>query len=108
MSRPLAPSTSLTSVSAATTPSSPGLNSGTKPSVGAAVGDRVGHRVLAMVVHRDAREGRASKILVGASTALVLADVAAYLFLLRAQGGRSEEHTSELQSRQYLVCRLLL
>src|SRR3712207_7488216 len=27
--------------------------------------------------------------------------------LLR-QPGRSEEHTSELQSRQYLVCRLLL
>src|SRR3712207_7671495 len=25
-----------------------------------------------------------------------------------AQGRRSEEHTSELQSRQYLVCRLLL
>src|SRR5438445_4957606 len=25
-----------------------------------------------------------------------------------AKGGRSEEHTSELQSRQYLVCRLLL
>src|SRR3712207_8165260 len=25
-----------------------------------------------------------------------------------AYGGRSEEHTSELQSRQYLVCRLLL
>src|SRR3712207_8479010 len=25
-----------------------------------------------------------------------------------ATGGRSEEHTSELQSRQYLVCRLLL
>src|SRR3712207_7726122 len=25
-----------------------------------------------------------------------------------AQHGRSEEHTSELQSRQYLVCRLLL
>src|SRR3712207_9085118 len=24
----------------------------------------------------------------------------------RAAGGRSEEHTSELQSRQYLVCRL--
>src|SRR3712207_7225213 len=29
--------------------------------------------------------------------------------LLRGEGGeRSEEHTSELQSRQYLVCRLLL
>src|SRR3712207_8564178 len=25
-----------------------------------------------------------------------------------SHGGRSEEHTSELQSRQYLVCRLLL
>src|SRR3712207_7275857 len=28
--------------------------------------------------------------------------------LTPAQLGRSEEHTSELQSRQYLVCRLLL
>src|SRR3712207_7177682 len=27
---------------------------------------------------------------------------------LRQEGYRSEEHTSELQSRQYLVCRLLL
>src|SRR3712207_8699307 len=27
---------------------------------------------------------------------------------LAAQADRSEEHTSELQSRQYLVCRLLL
>src|SRR3712207_7711708 len=26
----------------------------------------------------------------------------------RSERGRSEEHTSELQSRQYLVCRLLL
>src|SRR3712207_7557248 len=26
----------------------------------------------------------------------------------RPERGRSEEHTSELQSRQYLVCRLLL
>src|SRR5438445_3214453 len=26
----------------------------------------------------------------------------------RCAGARSEEHTSELQSRQYLVCRLLL
>src|SRR3712207_7776060 len=26
----------------------------------------------------------------------------------RVKGSRSEEHTSELQSRQYLVCRLLL
>src|SRR3712207_8219260 len=30
------------------------------------------------------------------------------LALQRGRGPRSEEHTSELQSRQYLVCRLLL
>src|SRR3712207_8776118 len=30
------------------------------------------------------------------------------ILLARAQSKRSEEHTSELQSRQYLVCRLLL
>src|SRR3712207_8082650 len=29
-------------------------------------------------------------------------------FCLAGSGSRSEEHTSELQSRQYLVCRLLL
>src|SRR3712207_8715362 len=29
-------------------------------------------------------------------------------FVSKATGVRSEEHTSELQSRQYLVCRLLL
>src|SRR3712207_8595346 len=28
--------------------------------------------------------------------------------VVAGQGPRSEEHTSELQSRQYLVCRLLL
>src|SRR3712207_7798040 len=36
----------------------------------------------------------------------VLAGLA--VLLLRREGVRSEEHTSELQSRQYLVCRLLL
>src|SRR3712207_8111942 len=44
---------------------------------------------------------------------LVLAEIALPLGVLRAQAGgrhlvRSEEHTPELQSRQYLVCRLLL
>src|SRR3712207_8850807 len=33
---------------------------------------------------------------------------AALLKHIRTPGLRSEEHTSELQSRQYLVCRLLL
>src|SRR3712207_8407879 len=31
-----------------------------------------------------------------------------YYTATASPGGRSEEHTSELQSRQYLVCRLLL
>src|SRR3712207_7878880 len=31
-----------------------------------------------------------------------------YVGLLAGSADRSEEHTSELQSRQYLVCRLLL
>src|SRR3712207_8367536 len=35
-------------------------------------------------------------------------DAAAVLDDARRHGQRSEEHTSELQSRQYLVCRLLL
>src|SRR3712207_7485782 len=39
----------------------------------------------------------------------VLQPVLARLSALPGAGGeRSEEHTSELQSRQYLVCRLLL
>src|SRR3712207_8466095 len=33
---------------------------------------------------------------------------AALLYFLMPANPRSEEHTSELQSRQYLVCRLLL
>src|SRR3712207_4657417 len=36
-----------------------------------------------------------------------MVELSQQLRLLRA-GQRSEEHTSELQSRQYLVCRLLL
>src|SRR3712207_7943859 len=36
-------------------------------------------------------------------------EAAGVVFLAGSDGsGRSEEHTSELQSRQYLVCRLLL
>src|SRR2546429_6549646 len=36
------------------------------------------------------------------------ADVAALLEDVHAEAARSEEHTSELQSRLHLVCRLLL
>src|SRR3712207_8231547 len=38
----------------------------------------------------------------------VATSVAAAVAEARQAKGRSEEHTSELQSRQYLVCRLLL
>src|SRR3712207_7122657 len=51
--------------------------------------------------------------LAGIGLALLLiaqfpANVNAALNGIPLGGGRSEEHTSELQSRQYLVCRLLL
>src|SRR3712207_9281349 len=35
-------------------------------------------------------------------------DLLAHVAVLGREDRRSEEHTSELQSRQYLVCRLLL
>src|SRR3712207_8328539 len=58
---------------------------------------RADHRVHALVLHAHER---------------LLADLAARGAAggedRHRQPGRSEEHTSELQSRQYLVCRLLL
>src|SRR3712207_7871018 len=39
---------------------------------------------------------------------LLYAAARAFVLPSRNEGFRSEEHTSELQSRQYLVCRLLL
>src|SRR3712207_7890890 len=38
----------------------------------------------------------------------VICRVASFISTLHCSEFRSEEHTSELQSRQYLVCRLLL
>src|SRR3712207_8215949 len=52
-----------------------------------------------------------SEITIFKSLGLAVEDVAAAAFIYEratAEGRRSEEHTSELQSRQYLVCRLLL
>src|SRR3712207_7516153 len=42
------------------------------------------------------------------STTLAEVTVSPFIFKATAAAARSEEHTSELQSRQYLVCRLLL
>src|SRR3712207_8913178 len=45
----------------------------------------------------------------GVETAVICDDQNGdYLLMRVGWRGRSEEHTSELQSRQYLVCRLLL
>src|SRR5258707_5426449 len=55
-----------------------------------------GHRAAAGACDGDGGVGRAARYLVSRD------------WNDDAQRGRSEEHTSELQSRQYLVCRLLL
>src|SRR3712207_8531115 len=56
-------------------------------------------------------QGRIAEMKTGEGKTLV-GTLSAYLNALTGQGvhiiTRSEEHTSELQSRQYLVCRLLL
>src|SRR3712207_8312663 len=62
------------------------------------------HRLAARVqagVHHGLRDPAGPAQRAGESTVAVPARQ-------REGGGRSEEHTSELQSRQYLVCRLLL
>src|SRR3712207_7199487 len=46
--------------------------------------------------------------LAGMDKATIRAKVAEAAEMLELSQHRSEEHTSELQSRQYLVCRLLL
>src|SRR3712207_7514931 len=63
----------------------------------------------------DLTEGQLAKLRAATVNMNVLADVARELGIgdvVRLGHGeqlsRSEEHTSELQSRQYLVCRLLL
>src|SRR3712207_8090073 len=54
--------------------------------------------LVGVVLRRDEREGRRDQEVDPEQRVLGLVAVAV----------RSEEHTSELQSRQYLVCRLLL
>src|SRR3712207_9009113 len=63
--------------------------------------ERPGHRRHAGEVQRGGRRPRRA-----AAVPLLRADLRPQR--RRLQGLRSEEHTSELQSRQYLVCRLLL
>src|SRR3712207_7952601 len=62
-------------------------------------GRRQGHGVVGE--RRDARR-------VGAEAAPIAFGEGVEAASVRSREPRSEEHTSELQSRQYLVCRLLL
>src|SRR3712207_7398167 len=49
-----------------------------------------------------------SKMVHNKSDLILVKDTLGIHILDHIDGNRSEEHTSELQSRQYLVCRLLL
>src|SRR5258707_5404864 len=57
--------------------------------------------------HQPADQGTGALVLIVKMTITAGFVLAATMTAERA-GPRSEEHTSELQSRQYLVCRLLL
>src|SRR3712207_7864556 len=63
----------------------------------------VGAQQPARDVGHDARPGERRDVGVGELAAVRVGRLAR-----RFRVARSEEHTSELQSRQYLVCRLLL
>src|ERR1700693_4631695 len=85
MSRPLAPSTSLMAVSAATTPSNPGLNSVTGLSVGTP--DQwscCAHRVACV-------EGRSTRVLVAVPIVVVVVVDALYLAIVVNQDPRPPE-----------------
>src|SRR3712207_2758601 len=56
----------------------------------------IGHLCGIMMLRHLQRCGHKPYLLVGGATGMI------------GDPSRSEEHTSELQSRQYLVCRLLL
>src|SRR3712207_7140925 len=67
-----------------------------------------GVEVQPVVDHLERRRVRAGRAGVQVGDAAGAARRAVAAPQLVAGGRRSEEHTSELQSRQYLVCRLLL
>src|SRR5258707_3481120 len=64
----------------------------------------IGHRQARMI---DSRGGKDFDR-IGLCREVAVLEGPAMIADRRAAVGRSEEHTSELQSRQYLVCRLLL
>src|SRR3712207_7192709 len=65
------------------------------------------HDALPIWLSRGIERGVANSILIKVNQIGTLTETLAAIDMAR-EAGRSEEHTSELQSRQYLVCRLLL
>src|SRR3712207_7413846 len=65
------------------------------------------HAAVAGPVRQGAAQGRRDHLL-GRALAVAVRLRAVHDTATDELRGRSEEHTSELQSRQYLVCRLLL
>src|SRR3712207_8225716 len=63
---------------------------------------------LLEVAHRAARDVGLGDLAHGDGGLHARVDALLLQEVLQRQAVRSEEHTSELQSRQYLVCRLLL
>src|SRR3712207_7564808 len=69
---------------------------------------QVTRRVEAELVRHVERGLRGRAAIAGVATLAVARDAGHGLRSEVESADRSEEHTSELQSRQYLVCRLLL
>src|SRR5690554_7624431 len=67
----------------------------------------LGHRVVGEVASKHLNETARHKVqgILGNRT---LAEVSNWMDEIKSDKKRSEEHTSELQSRPHLVCRLLL
>src|SRR3712207_8142322 len=70
-----------------------------------ATGETVRRRTVETSQELTAQEAHIARL---ATQGLTNPEIGAALYLSPRTVERSEEHTSELQSRQYLVCRLLL
>src|SRR3712207_7423646 len=75
---------------------------------GDAVVDEVEDAVAVAVLAGVARRQAAGVALLGVRRVAAVVDEVTHAVAVAVVELRSEEHTSELQSRQYLVCRLLL
>src|SRR3712207_8838802 len=89
------------------------FRSATRRRKGSATSARGAAKLLADALATTRRAGATGLLLVRADSAYYSADTVAACRRAGARFSitarlRSEEHTSELQSRQYLVCRLLL